>query len=54
MLKRSIDLRKELMSLWNLTKMLRLPTNFTTKIRVTLIVAIVTPLMQRVSSKVIG
>ena len=28
-----INLRKELMSLWNLTKVLRFPTNFTTKIR---------------------
>ena len=32
-LKCSINLRKELMSLWNLTKVLRFPTNFTTKIR---------------------
>ena len=32
-LKCSINLRKELMSLWNLTKVLGFPTNFTTKIR---------------------
>ena len=32
-LKCSINLRKELMSLWNLTKVLIFPTNLTTKIR---------------------
>ena len=32
-LKCSVNLRKELMSLWNLTNVLRFPINFTTRIR---------------------
>ena len=30
----SNNLRKELMGLWNVTKVLRFPTNFTTEIRI--------------------